>query len=49
MSAPILGSDGSALAAISISMPKMRFINQDRLLAAVRDAGNAISLELRTS
>jgi DNA-binding IclR family transcriptional regulator len=46
--APILASDGSAIAAISISMPKMRFINRERLLAAVRDAANAISQELRT-
>ena len=47
VSAPILSSDGSAIAAISISMPKMRFTNQDRLLAAVRDAANAIGEELR--
>jgi IclR family acetate operon transcriptional repressor len=49
VSAPILGSDGSAIAAISISMPKMRFVNQERLLAAVRDTANAISQELRTN
>lgn len=45
VSAPILGKDGNAVAAISISMPKMRFINQDRLIAAVRDAATAITLE----
>jgi IclR family acetate operon transcriptional repressor len=49
VSAPILGGDGSAIAAISISMPKMRFVNQERLLAAVRDTANAISQELRTN
>lgn len=48
VSAPILGSDGAAIAAISISMPKMRFANQERLFAAVRDTANAISQELRT-
>jgi hypothetical protein len=30
-------------------MPKMRFVNQERLLAAVRDTANAISQELRTN
>jgi DNA-binding IclR family transcriptional regulator len=45
VSAPILGKDGDAVAAVSISMPKMRFINQDRLIAAVRDAATAITLE----
>ena len=49
VSAPILGSGGAAIAAISISMPKMRFTNQERLLAGVRDAANAISQELRTN
>jgi DNA-binding IclR family transcriptional regulator len=49
VSAPILDGDDAAIAAISISMPKMRFTNQDRLLAAVRDTANAIALELRTS
>lgn len=49
VSAPILGGDGAAIAAISISMPKMRFVNHDRLLAAVRDAANAIGQELRTN
>jgi IclR family acetate operon transcriptional repressor len=49
VSAPILGSDGAAIAAISISMPKMRFTNQERLLVAVRDTANAISQELRTN
>lgn len=47
VSAPILGKDGHAVAAISISMPKMRFTNQDRLTAAVRDAAAAITLEQR--
>jgi IclR family acetate operon transcriptional repressor len=47
VSAPILGGDGAAVAALSISMPKMRFVNQERLLAAVREAAGAISQELR--
>ena len=47
LSAPILGKEGQAVAAISISMPKMRFTNQERLIAAVRDAAGAINLELR--
>lgn len=47
VSAPILSNDGFAIAAISISMPKMRFTNQDRLLAAVRETASAISQELR--
>lgn len=48
LGAPIFGADGEAMAAISISMPKMRFTNPDRLIAAVRDAAGAITLELRT-
>ncbi|MFN7997991.1 MAG: IclR family transcriptional regulator [Bryobacteraceae bacterium] len=47
ISAPILDKDGHAVAAISISTPKMRFTNQERLSAAARDAAGAISLELR--
>lgn len=49
VSSPIFGEGGEAIAAISISMPKMRFTNQDRLIAAVRDAAEAITLELRAS
>jgi DNA-binding IclR family transcriptional regulator len=47
LSAPILSQDGHALGAISISMPKMRFTNQERLISAVRSAAAAIALELR--
>jgi DNA-binding IclR family transcriptional regulator len=47
LSAPIFDRDNQAVAAISISMPKMRFTNHDRLIAAVRDAAKAISQELR--
>jgi DNA-binding IclR family transcriptional regulator len=47
VSAPILGKERSALAAISVSMPKMRFTNQERLLSAIRDAANAVGQELR--
>lgn len=48
MSAPVFSNDGQAIAAISISMPKMRFTNQERLIEAVKDAAHAISEELRT-
>lgn len=47
LSAPIFGKSGIAIAAISISTPKMRFTNQERLVAAVRDAAAAITLQLR--
>ena len=47
VSAPIFGKEGHAVAAVSISMPKMRFANQERLIAAVRDAAAATTLELR--
>jgi DNA-binding IclR family transcriptional regulator len=40
--------DSQAVAAISISTPKMRFTNQERLIAAVKDAAGAITTELRT-
>jgi DNA-binding IclR family transcriptional regulator len=49
VSSPIFGEGGDAIAAISISMPKMRFNNQERLVAAVRDAAQAITLQLRTN
>ena len=49
ISAPIFGKDGQAVAAISVSTPKMRFTNQERLIAAVKDAAGAITAELRTS
>lgn len=48
ISAPIFGKDGQAVAAISVSTPKMRFTNQERLIAAVKDAAGAITAELRT-
>jgi IclR family acetate operon transcriptional repressor len=49
LGAPIFGRDGNAVAAISISTPKMRFTNQDRLITAVRDTAAAVTAELRTS
>jgi len=49
VSAPIFGEGGEAIAAISVSTPKMRFTNPDRLIAAVRDAAAAITSELRTA
>ncbi|MCC6265692.1 MAG: IclR family transcriptional regulator [Bryobacterales bacterium] len=47
--APILWKEGHAVAAISISVPKMRYRNPERLIAAVRDAATAISGELRSA
>lgn len=47
LSAPIFGKNGHAVAAISISMPKMRFVNQQRVVAAVIDVARAITQELR--
>lgn len=47
LSAPIFGKNGLPVSAISISMPKMRFTNQERLVAAVRDAAAAITQQLR--
>lgn len=49
LSAPIFGKNGLPVSAISISMPKMRFTNQERLVAAVRDAAAAISQQLRVA
>ncbi len=46
LSAPIFDKQDRAVAAISISMPKMRYANQDRLVAAVRDAAAAITNQL---
>ncbi len=47
LGAPIFDRQDRAVAAISISMPKMRFANQDRAVAAVRDAAAAITQQLR--
>jgi IclR family acetate operon transcriptional repressor len=49
LSAPIFGNDSQVVAAISISMPKMRFTNHDRLITAAKDAAKAISEELRNT
>jgi IclR family acetate operon transcriptional repressor len=48
LSSPIFGEGGDVIAAVSVSMPKMRFTNQDRLVAAVRDAAEAITLRLQS-
>lgn len=48
LGAPIIGKQGHAIAAISISTPKMRFNDQERLIAAVRQAAAAITSQLRT-
>jgi DNA-binding IclR family transcriptional regulator len=46
LGAPILNRDGKAVGAVSISMPKMRFTNPERLIAAVRDAAAEITKDL---
>jgi IclR family acetate operon transcriptional repressor len=38
LAAPIFGPDRKVTAAVSVSMPKTRFTNQERLITAVRDA-----------
>jgi len=48
LSSPIFGEGGDVIAAVSISMPRMRFTNQDRLVFAVRDAAEAITLQLQS-
>lgn len=45
--APITGPDGGVIAAISISVPKSRFRNVNKLVASVRAAAAAISIGLR--
>jgi IclR family transcriptional regulator, acetate operon repressor len=46
VSAPIFARASEALAAVSISVPKIRFTGQERLITAVKDAARAISGEL---
>lgn len=46
LAAPIMGPDGKVSAAISLSMPKMRFTNQERLIAAIRAAATEIAKNL---
>ncbi len=46
LGAPILDRKRHAVAAISISMPKMRFVNQKRVATAVVDAARAITQRL---
>ena len=43
LAAPIIGKQGQAIAAISISMPKMRFHDQQRMIAMVREAAAAVT------
>lgn len=45
--APIFSRDATVVAALSISVPTTRFINQELRIAAVQDAAKAISEELR--
>jgi IclR family acetate operon transcriptional repressor len=47
--APILGESGHAIAAISISMPKMRLDNPERIIAAVRSSAATISNDLKSA
>jgi len=44
--APIFGRNGHAVAAISVSMPKMRLAHQKRVAAAVLDAAVVVSEQL---
>jgi len=46
LAAPIFGPDGKVTAAVSVSMPKTRFTNQERLITAVRDASADIASNL---
>jgi DNA-binding IclR family transcriptional regulator len=46
LGAPILDKRGHAVAAISVSMPKMRFVNQRRVAVAVMDAARTITQQL---
>jgi DNA-binding IclR family transcriptional regulator len=46
--APIFGKNGHAIAAISVSMPKMRFANQKRVVTAVLHAAAVASEQLQT-
>jgi len=46
LAAPIAGPDGKVAASVSISMPKMRFTNQERLIAAVKGVAAEISRNL---
>jgi DNA-binding IclR family transcriptional regulator len=46
VSAPILDRRGYSVAAISISMPKIRFLNQKRVATAVMDTARAITQQL---
>jgi IclR family acetate operon transcriptional repressor len=46
LAAPIFGPDGKITAAVSVSMPKTRFTNRERLITAVRDAAADITSNL---
>jgi len=45
--APILADGDHAVAAISISLPKLRLMNEEKIIAAVRTAAAAISRDLK--
>jgi IclR family acetate operon transcriptional repressor len=47
--APILDDAGHPVAAISISVPKMRLENQDKLISTLRTAATTISTELKSA
>jgi DNA-binding IclR family transcriptional regulator len=46
LAAPIFGPNGKVTAAVSVSMPKTRFTNHERLITAVRDASADIASNL---
>jgi DNA-binding IclR family transcriptional regulator len=49
LSAPIFALQGRAVAALSISMPKMRFAHQKRMVSALKDAAAAAAKTLAKS
>jgi len=49
LSAPVFASEHRAVAALSISMPKMRFAHPKRLVAALKDAAASASKALAKS
>jgi IclR family acetate operon transcriptional repressor len=49
LSAPVFAPHGRAVAAMSISMPKMRFAHRKRMVAALKDAAATVTKELARS
>ena len=49
LSAPVFAPQGRAVAAMSISMPKMRFVHQKRMVAALKHAAATVTKALAKS